>query len=140
MNDTYYVKTYKPLAVWSVLFIGISIGAAIVGSRYLDHDILSKMIMMVINLGIVGLFYLIYKGEYVYWINGGPQFEEAYEAGSHRRRQYALAHLKLFVVAGTVVNVFMIVSMIWVLPYYVDLIVFAAGMIVAAIRSMKIRF
>lgn len=26
--------------------------------------------------------FIIYKGEYVYWINGGPNFKEAKEASS----------------------------------------------------------
>lgn len=44
------------------------------------------MILMFMVIAIDGLMWMIYVGEYSYWINGGPSFEEAKVAGSEKEK------------------------------------------------------
>lgn len=95
MNNKEYKKTYKPLIVW---LIGFPVIAIIIAERLSNLSTkiatLLSLIIMVISLYI--LMFIIYKGEYVYWINGGPNYEEAKLAGSEKRKEYAKAHLDIF--------------------------------------------
>lgn len=50
--------------------------------------------MAVLTVMLDALFALILAGGYVYWINGGPSFEEAREVGAEMRREYAWKHFR----------------------------------------------
>ena len=139
MSDA-YVKTYKPLAVWFCLFLAAVIALPVALGRLIPESILTPVMLMTVYLGILALFILIRQGEYVYWINGGPSFEEARNADAASRRAYAGAHLKCFGLAGAVLVPCLIVSSILHWPTWLATIIFGATVITAAACTLKIRF
>ncbi len=98
------------------------------------------MILMFVVLALDGLMGMIYAGEYVYWINGGPSFEEAKAAGSEKRKAYAAAHLSVFLKMTLVCCVYIVISSFFRLPMLIDVVVIASAIVAAAIKTMPIRF
>lgn len=83
MKNKEYKKTYKPLVAWLVIYPLVNIIIIMAIDRLFQlpkkmsvkASVLFSLIFMVFSLYI--LMFIIYKGEYVYWINGGPSFKEA---------------------------------------------------------------
>ena len=98
------------------------------------------MILIFMVMAIDGLMVMIYAGEYVYWINGGPSFEEAKAAGSEKRKAYAAAHLSVFLKMTLVCCVYLVISSFLRLPMGIDIVVISSAVVVAAIKTMSIRF
>ena len=143
-----YHKTYKPLILWMILFIAVCTLIPTVIIRILQELFQInwgagpevRMILMFMVIAIDGLMWMIFAGEYVYWINGGPSFEEAKVAGSEKRKAYAAAHLSVFLKMTLVCCVYIVVSSFFRLPMLIDVVVIASAIVVAAIKTMPIRF
>ena len=83
MYDREYNKTYKPFVAWLIGYPVVAIIAGIGLSEVsIKVSVMASLMILVVSLYI--LILIIYRGEYVYWINGGPSFEEARSAGSER--------------------------------------------------------
>ena len=96
-----YEKHYGPLVIWFVAFVAGMIGSAELADRAgLSGRGMAAASMTALVLLLTALFVMIWKGEYVYWINGGPDFEQAKAAGSERRRAYAWLHLRAMLRGG----------------------------------------
>lgn len=88
-----YRKTYQPLILWCLLLLPVML-SAVPAAGWLgwnERAMIALMMAFVVVMLLV-LFWMIWKGEHVYWINGGPSFEEAKAAGSEARRDYAWKH------------------------------------------------
>ena len=138
MNDKEYIKTYKPLIAW---LIGFPIMIIFI-TKFIDSSekisVLISLIMMVISLYILML--IIYKGQYVYWINGGPSYEEAKIAGSEKRKQYAKAHLDLFGKMTLVCFIYGLISLLFRVSIFIDIIIISGAIIVTAFQTVPIKF
>lgn len=138
MNDKEYIKTYKPLIAW---LIGFPIMIIFI-TRFIDSSekisVLISLLMMVISLYILML--IIYKGQYVYWINGGPNYEEAKIAGSEKRKQYAKAHLDLFGKMTLVCFIYGLISLLFRVSIFIDIIIISGAIIVTAFQTVPIKF
>lgn len=77
VEENKYVKTYKPLVGWIVSFVLISLLFGFGWDSLGNAQILSKIVIIVIMAFVDVLFTIIFKGEYVYWIVYGPNFETA---------------------------------------------------------------
>lgn len=92
--DKEYKKTYWPLALWCIALVPVMLGISLPAERAgVDERGVVALMMTVVALMLILLMWIIWKGEYVYWINGGPSFEEAKAAGSEARREFAWKHL-----------------------------------------------
>ena len=90
-----YEKRYWPFVLWLIALVVGMIGSAELANRAgLSGRGMTAASMMALILLLAALFVMIWKGEYVYWINGGPDFDQARAAGSDRRRSYAWRHLR----------------------------------------------
>ena len=90
-----YRKTYLPLIAWCLALVPVMLGAVWFAEWLNCNDgIMIAMMMAAVIVMLLALFWMICKGEHVYWINGGPSFEEARDAGSEARREYARKHLR----------------------------------------------
>lgn len=139
MTDT-YLKTYKPLAIWFCVFLAVVIALPASLGWFVPENILTPAMLTTVYLGILSLFILIHRGGYVYWINGGPTYEEARDADETCRRAYAWAHLKRFLIAGAMLIPYLVVSTIFNWPTWLDIIIFGAAAISAAVSTHRIRF
>jgi hypothetical protein len=143
-----YQKTYKPLVLWMILFIAVSTLMPTVINRILQELFQTtwgagaevRMILMFMVIAIDGLMWMIYAGEYIYWINGGPSFEEAKAAGSVKRKAYAAAHLSVFLKMTLACCVYLLVSSFLRLTMGIDIFLISSAIVVAAIKTMPIRF
>ena len=82
-----YRKRYWPLALWCIALVPVMM-LGFYGAQWLGLDELAStaVMMLSMNLALDGLFVLIWAGEYVYWINGGPDYEGAKAAAREARR------------------------------------------------------
>lgn len=137
-----YAKTYRPFVLWLLLFFSVSFGLPPLAQAllHLAGAALTRVSLLCTLLLLVLLFYIVRRGEYVYWINCGPSFEEAREAGSEKRRAYASALLRLFCRAAGVGALYLTLSAALGFPTWLDVAVFSALLVIAALRTLRIRF
>ncbi len=139
MKENEYKKTYKPLILWLILFPLIAI---VIPLRFINasEKILALALMTISLVAIYLLMLLIYKGEYVYWINGGPSFEEARQAGSEKRREYARAHLDIFLKYTLLGLIYLPVSLILNFSMWIDILFIFMLIVIAALKTVGIKF
>ena len=136
-----YRKHYWPLALWCVLLVPVMM-LGFYGAQWLGMDELASIAVMMLsmNLALVGLFVLIRRGEYVYWINGGPDFEQAKASTSAVRREYARKHL-LCVLKGTAASALLMAVMYARRASEVAMVVLpTVCIVVSAFSTMKIKW
>jgi len=103
-----------------------------------DGGLMTRIVLALTSLAIAGLMLLIYVTEKVFWFNG-VTYEEAAEAGSERRKLYALRHLIVFSAFTAAYLLFTVIGVILHWPFWIDIIVFCIGMILTAISTIRIR-
>ncbi|OLS03139.1 hypothetical protein [Tissierella creatinophila] len=110
------------------------------GLIYLSEksQVIFSLIMTIFTLDI--LMFIIYKGEYVYWINGGPTFNEAKASTSEKRKQYAKAHLDIFLKMTVFIFLYAILSLLFKLFIWIDIVVFSLAIAIASFKTVLIRF
>ena len=94
--------------------------------------------MNIVVISIFVLSLIIYLTENVYWYNG-VEFSEALEAGTEKRKAYALSHMKRF---GGFTGIFIVYSCISILigiPKGIDIIIAVVGLITTAISTIHIK-
>lgn len=131
-----YRKSYKGFILWMVFFFISCFFTTFFEN--LEQNFISRLILNICTLSIALLTYIIYKTEYVYWYNG-TTYEEAKEAGSKRRKEFAYKHLKVF---GGLAVCYFVVSLItyfFNITYVFDLIFVFFGIIGAAISTIKFK-
>lgn len=138
MNDKEYIKTYKPFILWLAGFP--IMGIMIPNSLNLSVKISALITLLIIVIYLCILMLIIYKGEYIYWINGGPSYEKAKSAGSERRKKYAKAHLDLFSKMTLTCLTYGLISLLFTFPTWLDIIVISGVIVVTAFASIPIRF
>ncbi|MDE6024090.1 MAG: helix-turn-helix domain-containing protein [Lachnospiraceae bacterium] len=140
VKENEYVKTYKPLAWWFVSFVVFALFFGFGWKSLGNAKILSKIVIILAMALVDVLFSIIFKGEYVYWIVYGPDFETAKNSDSHRRKTYAWKYLRIFLVASIILMIFLFGSMLFDLSASFDFIVFGVIVISAALTTVSIKF
>lgn len=139
MNNKEYKKTYKPFIAWLIGFPIILIAIMkILPDSSIKISVLTTLILTVVSLYLLML--IIYKGEYVYWINGGPTYEEAKEAGSEVRKKYAKEHLDIFYKILKVSLGYGIISFLLKFSIWVDIPFITLSVMVATFATLSINF
>lgn len=139
MSDKTYKKTYKGFLIWMLLIFSLMLIVPALQLVIKDNDILTKVVLLLIFWLMDLLLFIIYKGEYVYWFSGGPDFETAKAAGTDRRKNYAFRHLKIFLKASTIYTVYMVVSLSLCFHIGWDISLFAIALVSAAFCTVGIK-
>ncbi len=136
-----YKKRYWPMVVWALALMPVMLGAYY-GARALGAEENGCMLAMLLAmLGmLMALMLLIWRGEHVYWLTGGPDFEAAKQAGQAARREYGRRH---FIVMGRAalaaaalsVGAYFLNLAEWAMP-----LVLAVCIVAGAISTMKIKW
>lgn len=136
-----YKKTYWPLIAWCVALVPVMLGtiSAAECMKLSDAALVALMMASVILMLLV-LFWMIWKGEYVYWINGGPSFEQAKAAGSEARRDYARRHFRAMFRGSAIVLTLLAVECFFGGHELVMVLSVGAGIIAAAISILRIKW
>lgn len=122
--------------IWLVIFCLSCIGICFVPKADLKLEV-----VLVDNIMIIGCFVLsliIYLTECVYWFNG-TSYEEAKEAGSERRKKYALEHMKRFCLFALVYLIYTVVSLWLKIPFGIDITIAGIGIIIVALSTIRIK-
>lgn len=135
-----YRKTYRPFIVWILLLFTVLLVAGILPAPFVSGETLTRLTVIATLIMLDVLMIIIYRGEYVYWINGGPSFEQARDAGSAARKAYALAHLKPFLWATLIAAVLMTASALLNWPVWIDALGACAALVTAALSTVRIKF
>lgn len=117
-------KHIKPLIGWIASFTLIALFFGFGWNSLGNAQILSKIVIIVVMAFIDVLFTIIFKGEYVYWIVYGPDFETAKNSDSQRRKVYAWKYLRIFLVASAILMICLFVSMLLDLSVNFDFRIF----------------
>lgn len=132
-----YKKTYKGFLYCLMMYLFILIGLSYVTqSGVINTYTTIYLILNITNIWILALTYIIYKTENIYWFTG-IIYEDAKNAGSVRRKQYALKHLKIF---GKFTVIYMLLNIIFVLLHIniiISTLVWIISLIATALLTMK---
>lgn len=135
-----YRKTYKPFIYWMIGMVAGLLALSILPDPFIDGDSLLRLVMLGVLLSLDILMAIIYFGEYVYWINGGPTYEQARDAGSDARKAYARAHLRAFLLGTWLAVIAMAAAYICKWSTWVDICAVCIAMVAAAISTIHIKF
>ena len=133
-----YRKTYKPLIGWVIALFAVMLAIAMLPIE--SGAILTRLTLLGMIVMLIALMVIVCSGEYVYWINGGPTFEQARDAGSDARKAYAWAHLRAFLWGGAASAALMLISAVARWPIGVDIVGVCLCMIVTAFSTIRIKF
>ena len=137
----YQKKSYKLLIIYAILFVFLIIAGGYGLNLFLpnlDKSIFIKIELMLIDIWLLTLFYIMYKKESIYWING-ITYNEAKNMTSEHRKKYALDHLIVFLKATIISFVYCIISYILDFSSLIDIVVLALIIIIAAIKTIPIK-
>lgn len=141
MEDEYEAKSYKLLLLW---FIGFFV--SIIAFPYLlqknhvkiEEAIAVRISILLVLLALLLLFWIIYKTERIYWING-VSYKEAKVATSERRKAYALGHLNIFLKATVTFGVYCVIATTLDVHTGIDIAVFIIVIIVSVFKTFPIK-
>lgn len=133
MQNENYEKDFKPFLIWLIVFmIGMN-GFPILVKAFptMTSAMQTKLSIILLLVALLALYYIVYRGEYVYYLPGGPTFRESYEAGSEKRKAYAKKCLGGMLKACALIVLFLVISMFLGLAGLYDWII--AGACIAAV-------
>lgn len=131
-----YKKSYFGFWVWLLLFCVLTFGVCLIPK--IKIQIIIAFVDNIMTIGCFVLSFIIYKTEYIYWYNG-TSFEEAKEAGSDRRKRFALAHMKHFGYFALGFLIYSVISIFVGIPYGIDIAIVSVGIVLTAISTINIK-
>ena len=130
-----YKHSYKGLFVFLAIHFSALIGVGII-SVWKDFIPL-LFIANVITIGMTILMYIIYKTEYIYWMNG-VEYEKALIVGSRRRKEFARKHLERMGKAAIFGLIITFISIIFGLSQFIAFPIIFINFIVICISTVNI--
>lgn len=133
MQNENYEKDFKPFLIWLIVFmIGMN-GFPMLVKAFptMTSAMQTKLSIILLLVALLALYYIVYRGEYVYYLPGGPTFRESYEAGSEKRKAYAKKCLGGMLKACALIVLFLVISMFLGLAGLYDWII--AGACIGAV-------
>lgn len=129
-------KSYKGFVWFMVAYIAGMFLIAFIPTE--DGGLITRLICAEAALGVVALAYIVYRTEYVYWYNG-TTYEEAVAAGSERRKAFAKKHLDRFGACAAVCLLYSAAAQAMGWPFWIDLVLFCAALVAAAVSTIKFK-
>ena len=132
-----YKHTYKGFIAFFIGFIIALGGFAFLSGLYFYQHIV-RVSISVVTVGVTLLTFIIYKTQYIYWFNG-ITYDDALEAGEIRRKEYAMAHFRLFTIFSSLQVMFSLIMGILAITQWVDFAVSAVALCMVGIGTLKIK-
>ncbi len=138
----YHRKTYFPFIIWLIVFLILTILSTIIVTLWIKTwaPFLNKIVYLIVYLALLSLFQLMDRGGYVYWINGGPSYEQAKVATTWQRKEYTQAHLKLIKKATAMGILFLLLGLFFHSPLWLDTLLFLLVLFRFALKTIAIKF
>lgn len=137
----YEKPTYRLFLIWILAFFAVLGGAAACFAWFapgLSTGAQVKTILLLTLAMVDLLFYFIYRTGRVYWFTG-VTYRDAARAGSERRRAYARAHLRRFLLASAVLAAYCAAGFVLHTPAPLDAAVFLVLLLAAAFSTLRIK-
>ncbi len=131
-----YKKSYTGFILWLISFLVLFFTLPFLPIK--DEALITRITLNFMTIYLVLLMYLIYKTEYIYWFNG-TTYQEALEAGSQRRKQFAYRHLLHFGIFSITSLIISSLLHIFHLAYWIDIVMICLGVIITAFSTIKIK-
>ena len=128
-------KSYKGFVLWMIGFLAAIFAVAFIPAQ--DEMMPMRLIMLVTVWAVAGMAFIIWRTERVYWYSG-LTYEDALEAGSERRKAFALRHLKVFGAFSTGIVACTALMHLLGAPVWIDIAAATAGLCGAAVWTMPI--
>ena len=119
------------MAVYTLLLLSIS------ALPVEDEALMTRAVVVLTALAMVALAFIIWRTERVYWYSG-LTYEDALEAGSERRKAFALRHLKVFGAFSAGIVACTALMHLLGAPVWIDIAAATAGLCGAAVWTMPI--
>ncbi|MEG2038991.1 MAG: hypothetical protein RRZ73_04605 [Oscillospiraceae bacterium] len=138
MQKDYPKQSYKLFVAWLAGFCVLVMLPALIPEKYISEDIIGKIVLAISMLAVLLLFYIVYKTERVYWING-TSYKDAAAATSEQRKAFAMKHLKMFCTATIIYLIYTVIAYAVKTNLLLDSMVFSAVTIIAAVKTISIK-
>ena len=129
-------KSYTGFVIWLIGFCAMMTLLAFLPTE--DVGLIVRLLNNIMRIGIVILMFMIYKTEKVFWING-VSYEDAVEAGSERRRTYAMRYLKRFGIFAAGIFLYSFIAQMLHIPYGIDIAIGFVGIVACAFSTMRFK-
>ena len=139
MENGNYQKDFKPFLIWLIVFmIGMN-GFPMLVKMFptMTSMMHTKLSIFLLLIALLILYYIVYRGEYIYYLPGGPTFREAERAGSEKRKAYGKKCFMLMVRASVLIVLFMVISLFFSLAGLYDWIVAGACIVSVVVAGSK---
>ena len=139
MENDRYQKDFKPFLIWLIVFmIGMN-GFPMLVKMFpsMTSAMQTKLSIFLLLVALLILYYIVFRGEYVYYLPGGPTFAEAKDAGSAKRKAYGKKCFETMLKSSMLIVIFMIISMFFRLAGLYDWIVAGACIVAALVAGAK---
>ena len=129
-------KSYTGFVVWLIGFVVLIMLPSFLPTE--DIGLIVRLIDIIMTISLEILMLIIYKTEKVFWING-VSYEAAVEAGSDRRRAYALRYVKRFGIFAATFLLYSVIAQVLRLPFGIDIAAVTVGIVVCAFSTMQFK-
>lgn len=129
-------KSYKGFIIWMIAFAAGMVGLSLLPIE--DEHLTARICHVACAAGIEVLAFMIYKTEKIFWYNG-VSYQEAVEAGSDRRRAYALKYVKRFGILTVGILVFSFLAQLLRLNVGIDSAVMVIGIVICALSTVRLK-
>lgn len=129
-------KSYKGFVIWLVGYMVALMSLSFLPAE--DGALLVRLMMNMTTAALAILAYVIYRTEQIYWYNG-VEYEEAVQAGSERRKEYARRHFTRFANTAGLYLAYTLVSCLLNLHFGVDIAVACVAITAAALSTIRIK-
>lgn len=129
-------KSYTGFVVWLIGFVVLIMLPSFLPTE--DIGLIVRLIDNIMTISLEILMLIIYKTEKVFWING-VSYEAAVEAGSDRRRAYALRYVKRFGIFAATFLLYSVIAQVLRLPFGIDIAAVTVGIVVCAFSTMQFK-
>lgn len=129
-------KSYLGFWIWTIVYT-----ASVMCMAYLpihNTDILIRIIFNYTNVAITVLTIIMFINEKIFWYNG-ISYEQAVDAGSERRKAYALKHVKVFGAATLIYLIISLITGLFNMSFWADTIIYTLIIVIAAISTVKFK-
>lgn len=129
-------KSYLGFWIWTIVYT-----ASVMCMAYLpihNTDILIRIIFNYTNVAITVLTIIMFINEKIFWYNG-ISYEQAVDAGSERRKAYALKHVKVFGAATLIYLIISLITCLFNMSFWADTIIYTLIIVIAAISTVKFK-
>lgn len=132
-----FQKRYQQLTLFLLCFFAVLIFAT-VGAELLVSGFSLRVSVTVVALGMALLTVVVEKTQCVHWYNG-VSFEEARDAGSERRLQFAAAYRRRFVFFALLMLSLSVLFTLLSVSSWVDFSVGFVGLCAVAISTVNLK-